>query len=119
MTAPNREQVVQWADECGLTKGQHWNRKNMTTAFMTDFATLARADIEATIAEQEAEIERLKAELEGEKAAVMNYRADAIEAEKQRDDANARAAEMEQRYDQLTLDLKRDELLAEARPKVN
>lgn len=60
MTTPTREQVVQWADECGLTKGQHWNRENMTTAFMTDFATMARADLEATIAEQAAELEVLR-----------------------------------------------------------
>lgn len=62
-------------------------------------------------------VERIEAELAGEKAAALNYRADAIEAEKQLDDANARAAEMERRYDRLTLDLKRvvdqrDELLA-------
>lgn len=32
------------------------------------------------------EIAQLRAELDGEKAAAMNYRADAIKAEKQRDD---------------------------------
>ena len=64
MTTPTRAQVVQWADECGLTKGQHWNRKNMTTAFMTDFTTLARADLEATIAEQADELKKLRTENE-------------------------------------------------------
>lgn len=62
MTTPTREQVVQWAEDSGLKIGQHWNRSNMTTAFMLDFATLARADLEATIAEQEKETEERQAD---------------------------------------------------------
>lgn len=45
-----------------------WNRR-----------TESRSELEATI-------EQLRSELEGEKAAALNYRADAIKAEKQRDE---------------------------------
>ena len=65
MTTPTREQVVQWAREAqgsfsdGLVL-QAW------LPFMTRLTTLARADLEATIAEQAAEIERLKIEADPE-----------------------------------------------------
>ena len=37
----NKEQVKDIAKDCGLVVGQHWNRSNMTTAFMLDFANAA------------------------------------------------------------------------------
>lgn len=36
---PTREEVIRVARDCGLTSGQHWNKQNMTTAFMLDFAS--------------------------------------------------------------------------------
>jgi hypothetical protein len=35
--------ILRMAREAGLTKGQHWNKQNMTTAFMCDFANLVAA----------------------------------------------------------------------------
>lgn len=35
-----RDEMFELAREAGLTVGQHWNKKNMTTAFMCDFAAL-------------------------------------------------------------------------------
>jgi hypothetical protein len=35
-----REDIIRMAREAGLTHGQHWNKVNMTTAFMCDFANL-------------------------------------------------------------------------------
>ena len=37
----DKEQVKDIAKDCGLVVGQHWNRSNMTTAFMLDFANAA------------------------------------------------------------------------------
>jgi hypothetical protein len=44
--------TIKLAQEAGLTKGQHWNKHNMTTAFMCDFANLVAAA--AAAAEREA-----------------------------------------------------------------
>jgi hypothetical protein len=38
-----KEDIIRMAKQAGLTKGQHWNRHNMTTAFMCDFANLVAA----------------------------------------------------------------------------
>jgi hypothetical protein len=38
-----KEDIIRMAKEAGLTKDQHWNRHNMTTAFMCDFANLVAA----------------------------------------------------------------------------
>ena len=38
-----KDDVIRMAREAGLTKGQHWNKHNMTTAFMCDFANLVAA----------------------------------------------------------------------------
>jgi hypothetical protein len=38
-----RNDIIRMAREAGLTKGQHWNKHNMTTAFMCDFANLVAA----------------------------------------------------------------------------
>lgn len=61
MTTPTREQVVQWAVTSGLHSVQfsdeeyvQWLRQIMF------FATLARADLEAQLAERDAEIDLLK-----------------------------------------------------------
>lgn len=35
-----KDDIIRMAREAGLTKGQHWNKQNMTTAFMCDFANL-------------------------------------------------------------------------------
>lgn len=53
--AVNREQVVQW----GETQYSP-NFMKMNIKYMTAFATLARADLEATIAEQAKEIAEIK-----------------------------------------------------------
>ena len=54
MTTPTREQVVQWAEQAGFGNAQE------NLYFLNAFAEFARADLEATIAEQEAENARLK-----------------------------------------------------------
>lgn len=56
MTTPTREQVVQWARESGFSFLEVEDDHEIHDTF----ATLARADLEATIAEQAAEIARLK-----------------------------------------------------------
>ena len=38
-----KDDIIKLAREAGLTKGQHWNKDNMTTAFMCDFANLVAA----------------------------------------------------------------------------
>lgn len=38
-----KDDIIKLAREVGLTKGQHWNKHNMTTAFMCDFANLVAA----------------------------------------------------------------------------
>ena len=38
-----KDDIIKLAKQAGLTKGQHWNRHNMTTAFMCDFANLVAA----------------------------------------------------------------------------
>ena len=38
-----KNDIILIAREAGLTNGQHWNRHNMTTAFMCDFANLVAA----------------------------------------------------------------------------
>jgi len=38
-----KDDIIKLAREAGLTKGQHWNKHNMTTAFMCDFANLVVA----------------------------------------------------------------------------
>ena len=38
-----KDDIIKLAKEAGLTKGQHWNKQNMTTAFMSDFANLVAA----------------------------------------------------------------------------
>jgi len=38
-----KDDVIKLAKQAGLTKGQHWNKNNMTTAFMCDFANLVAA----------------------------------------------------------------------------
>lgn len=50
MTTPTREQVVQWAKQSGVVI--YSQVETQTIGILTDFATLARADLEATIAEQ-------------------------------------------------------------------
>ena len=54
MTAPTREQVVQWATDSNgqLVRGAHPGMVGFYPAALDNFATLARADLEATIAEQ-------------------------------------------------------------------
>ena len=73
MTTPTRKQVVQWADDSGFNSiddpyhnqieiadsGNLWITKRLET-----FSTLARADLEATIAEQAAELESLRKDAE-------------------------------------------------------
>ena len=39
----NKDDIIKLAKQAGLTKGQHWNKHNMTTAFMCDFANLVAA----------------------------------------------------------------------------
>jgi len=47
-----KDDIIKLAKEAGLTKGQHWNKQNMTTAFMCDFANLVAAHkAEVAIAE--------------------------------------------------------------------
>ena len=62
--------------------------------FIHDLADAAADEIDAL----EAEIAELKSKLEGEKAAALNYRADAIEAEKQRDELLAALDGMNRAY---------------------
>lgn len=38
-----KDAIIRMAQEAGLTEGQHWNKHNMTTAFMCDFAALVVA----------------------------------------------------------------------------
>jgi len=38
-----KDDILRLAREAGLTKGQHWNKQNMTTAFMCDFVNLVAA----------------------------------------------------------------------------
>ena len=38
-----KDDIIKLAREAGLTEGQHWNKNNMTTAFMCDFANLVAA----------------------------------------------------------------------------
>jgi hypothetical protein len=38
-----KDDIILMAREAGLTHGQHWNKHNMTTAFMCDFANLVAA----------------------------------------------------------------------------
>lgn len=59
MTTPTREQVVQWIGQTNI-KFDYLCLSEDDSIEYEYFATLARADLEATIAEQAAEIERLK-----------------------------------------------------------
>ena len=52
MTTPTRDQVVRWSGDAYKNSSDYWN-------YMTKFAALARADLEATIAEQATEISKL------------------------------------------------------------
>ena len=38
-----KDEIIRMAREAGLIKGQHWNKNNMNTAFMCDFANLVAA----------------------------------------------------------------------------
>lgn len=44
-----KDDVIRMAREAGLTHGQHWNKKRMTTEFMSDFANLVAAHIAEVI----------------------------------------------------------------------
>ena len=58
MTTPTREQVVQWANSAGHRLNHRLNVPAYEHEMIT-FATLARADLEATIAEQVKQLEEM------------------------------------------------------------
>ena len=68
MTTPTRKQVVQWALAAGWAVEPHTKQVFVTdggveiqcTSGLKEFAAIARADLEATIAEQAKEIQKLK-----------------------------------------------------------
>ena len=67
MTTPTREQVVRWMGEAELhtdnqlSPGEY--HPDYHTVYAENLSALARADLEATIAEQAAEIERLRGKI--------------------------------------------------------
>lgn len=67
MTTPTREQVVQWAKK--VTVDCVIDYYSMSASELVTFSTLARADLEATIAEQAKEIEQMRLAEEGAKEA--------------------------------------------------
>lgn len=69
MTTPSREQVVQWAKEAGFVA--HVENLDL-------FATLARADLEAKVAEQHEIITALEIGLAEQAAEIESLRKDAV-----------------------------------------